>query len=76
MGGAWYEELFSRSTVTDIEQVALDAIRHSLGINEDPTTCLVSVHKVCLLYVAVGVSGTIFAGLYTSVHHWLFQNTW
>jgi len=76
MGGAWYEELFSTSTVTDIEQVALDAIRHSLGINENPTMCHVSVHKVCQLYVAVDVSGTIFAGLYTSVHRWLLQNTW
>jgi len=47
MGGAWFGDLFSTSTTTnDIEQVALDAVGHSLGICQDPTMCHVSVHKV------------------------------
>jgi len=48
MGGAWYKEVFSTSTTTsDMEEVALKALQHSLGINQDPTMCNVSIHKVC-----------------------------
>lgn len=48
MGGTWFHDVFSQSpTESEIEQVALDAIKHSLGIKQDPTLCHVTVCKVC-----------------------------
>jgi len=50
MGGAWFQDIFSQlPTENEIEQVTLDAIRHSLAIKQDPTMCHISVHEVCTL---------------------------
>lgn len=47
MGGAWFQDVFSQSpTESEIQQVALDAIRESLGITQNPTMCHVTVCKV------------------------------
>ena len=48
MGGAWFQDTFSQSpTDSEIEQAALDAIEHNLGIKQNPTMCHASICKVC-----------------------------
>lgn len=48
MGGAWFQDVFSQSPAdSEVEQTALDAVGHSLGIKQNPTMCHVSICKVC-----------------------------
>jgi len=56
MGGAWFQDIFSHfPTDSEIEQVALDGIAHSLGIKQNPTMCRAIVE---IQYI-VGHSKTI-----------------
>ena len=51
MGGAWFQDIFSHfPTDSEIEQVALDGIAHSLGIKQNPTMCRASICKVRVLF--------------------------
>ena len=48
MGGAWFQDVFSQSpTESEVEQTALDAVGHSLGMKQNPTMCHVTICKVC-----------------------------
>ena len=52
MGGEWFEELFgSPAEVKEetIKSTALEALQEHLGITQEPSHTIVSIHKVQLM---------------------------